>query len=64
MALVTHFAGTIDPGETDVRVNVQFPTASLSSGTVTLVATLDPANLLSETNRGNNAGTRTFRITR
>jgi subtilase family serine protease len=62
MALATHFAGTIEPGETDVRINVQFPTASLSTGTVTLIATVDPANLLPETNRGNNAGTRTFRI--
>jgi hypothetical protein len=62
MALATHFAGTIEPGETDVRIDVHFPTTALSTGTVTLTATLDPANLLPETNRGNNVGTRTFRI--
>jgi hypothetical protein len=62
MTIVTHAAGGLAPGITDVRVETEFSTAGLSRGNATLTVTLDPANLLPETDRTNNVGTRTFRI--
>jgi subtilase family serine protease len=62
MTIVTHAAGGLAPGTTDVRVETEFSTAGLSRGNATLTVTLDPANLLPETDRTNNVGTRTFRI--
>jgi hypothetical protein len=62
MTIVTHAAGGLAPGAIDVRVKTDFSTAGLSRGNATLTVTLDPANLLPETNRTNNVGTRTFRI--
>jgi hypothetical protein len=62
MTIVTHYARSVEPGVTDVRVGTQFATETLGSGAVTLTVTLDPAHLLPETDRANNTGTRTFRI--
>jgi hypothetical protein len=62
MTLVTHAVGGLAPGATDVRVETEFATAALSAGSATLTVTLDPGNLLPETDRTNNVGTRTFRI--
>jgi hypothetical protein len=62
MTLVTHAAGGLAPGTTDVRVETEFATAALSGGSTMLTVTLDPGHLLPETDRTNNVGTRTFRI--
>ena len=62
MTIVTHAAGGVAPGATDVRVETEFSAAALSRGNATLTVTLDPANLLPETDRTNNVGTRIFRI--
>jgi hypothetical protein len=62
MTIVTHAAGGLAPGATDVRVETEFSAAGLSRGNATLTVTLDPAHLLPETDRTNNVGTRTFRI--
>jgi hypothetical protein len=62
MTLVTHAAGGLAPGTTDVRVETEFATAALSGGNATLTVTLDPGHLLLETDRTNNVRTRTFRI--
>jgi subtilase family serine protease len=62
MTLVTHAAGGLAPGTTDVRVETEFATTALSDGNATLTVILDPGNLLPETDRTNNVGTRTFRI--
>jgi subtilase family serine protease len=60
--VIEHYTGALEPGETDLRVDVRFSTGPFSLGTVTLTATLDPGNLLADTHRANNAGTRTFRV--
>jgi hypothetical protein len=62
MTIVTHAAGGLAPGATDVRVETEFSAAGLSRGNATLTVTLDPGHLLPETDRTNNVGTRTFRI--
>jgi subtilase family serine protease len=62
MTIVTHAAGGLAPGTTDVRVETEFSTAALSDGNATLTVILDPGNLLPETDRTNNVGTRTLRI--
>jgi hypothetical protein len=62
MTLVTHAAGGLAPGITDVRVETEFATAALSAGSAMLTVTVDPGHLLPETDRTNNVGTRIFRI--
>jgi hypothetical protein len=62
VTLMEHYTGTLEPGVTDVRVDVRFGTSALDVGTVTLTATLDPGNALADTNRTNNTGTQTFRV--
>jgi hypothetical protein len=62
MTIVTHVAGGVAAGATDLRVQTEFSTAGLSTGNATLTVTLDPAHLLQETDRTNNMGTSVFRI--
>jgi len=62
MSFVVRYNGVLEPGMTDVRVAVEFSAAALSAGNVTLTTTLDPNQVLPETNRTDNISVRTFYI--
>ena len=62
VTLVAHYEGTLEPGVTDVRVQIEFASAAFHPGNVLLTTTLDPAQLLPESDRSNNTSTRAFRV--
>ncbi len=62
MTLARRVEQALEPGVTDVRVEVRFTSNALAPGMVTVVVTLDPLQQLAESQRDNNVGTRTFRV--
>jgi len=62
MTLLVHYKGSMEPGATDLRVETEFPTDALGTGTITLTVVLDPPHSLPDSDRTDNIGTRTFRI--